>query len=181
MLLMQAQENGVALDEEQLLFITGPTTQTVFIANLSSADPVYDEVIPSYDLDILSEDTLKIAEITRKKMNEKIKDPECVKKKVKIAPHDYSKENYLATFTLQTQLTLEKIFWSKDLIKIKAEALKEQTPASRPMKALTVYPPNTPVTLVPRERLWDELYRIETSMEDVEGVCGAAAFMEQKG
>ncbi|GJV71608.1 hypothetical protein Tco_1491603 [Tanacetum coccineum] len=96
MLLMQAQENGVALDEEQLLFIVGgqdndidedvdeqpvqdlalnvdnvfqaddcdafdsdvdeaPTTQTMFMANLSSADPVYDEAGPSYDSDILSE------------------------------------------------------------------------------------------------------------------------------
>ncbi|GKA66025.1 hypothetical protein Tco_0765833 [Tanacetum coccineum] len=91
-----AQENGVALDEEQLLFLAGgqdntidedldeqpvqdlalnvdnvfqaddcnafdfdvdeaPTTQTMFMANLSSADPVYDEVGPSYDSDILSE------------------------------------------------------------------------------------------------------------------------------
>ncbi|GJU82698.1 hypothetical protein Tco_1285063 [Tanacetum coccineum] len=97
-----------------------------------------------------SEDTLEIAEITRKKMNDKMKDPECVKKKVKIAPHDYSKENYLATFTPQKQLTPEQIFWSKDLIKMKAEALKEQTTASRPIKALTMYPPNTPATLVPR-------------------------------
>ncbi|GKE77469.1 hypothetical protein Tco_1543589, partial [Tanacetum coccineum] len=32
-----------------------PTTQTMFMANLSSADPVYDEVGPSYDSDILSE------------------------------------------------------------------------------------------------------------------------------
>nr|GEX56494.1 integrase, catalytic region, zinc finger, CCHC-type, peptidase aspartic, catalytic [Tanacetum cinerariifolium] len=38
---------------------------------------------------------------------------------------------------------------AKDLIKMKAAALKEQTPASRPIKALMVYPPNTPVTLVP--------------------------------
>ncbi|GJV04460.1 hypothetical protein Tco_1338029 [Tanacetum coccineum] len=91
-----AQENGVALDEEQLLFLAGghdnavdedvdeqpvqdlalnvdnvfqaddcdafdsdvdeaPTTQTMFMANLSSADPVYDEAGPSYDSDILSE------------------------------------------------------------------------------------------------------------------------------
>nr|GEY98868.1 hypothetical protein [Tanacetum cinerariifolium] len=42
-----------------------------------------------------TEDTLEIAEITRKKM----KDPECVTHKVKIAPHDYSKENFLDTFT----------------------------------------------------------------------------------
>ncbi|GJU34416.1 retrovirus-related pol polyprotein from transposon TNT 1-94 [Tanacetum coccineum] len=96
MLLMQAQENGVALDEEQLLFLAGgqdnvddedvdeqllqdlalnvdnvfqaddcdafdsdvdepPTAQTMFMANLSSTDPVYDEASPSYDLDILSE------------------------------------------------------------------------------------------------------------------------------
>ncbi|GJX50534.1 hypothetical protein Tco_0277379 [Tanacetum coccineum] len=46
-----------------------------------------------------SEDTLEIAETTRKKMNEKIKDPKCVEKKVKIIPPEYSKENYLATFT----------------------------------------------------------------------------------
>ncbi|GJY69337.1 hypothetical protein Tco_0472319 [Tanacetum coccineum] len=32
-----------------------PTTQTMFMANLSSADPVYDEASPSYDSDILSE------------------------------------------------------------------------------------------------------------------------------
>nr|GEY08720.1 hypothetical protein [Tanacetum cinerariifolium] len=44
-----------------------------------------------------TEDTLEIAKITRKKMNDKMKDPECVTRKVKIAPHDYSKENFLAT------------------------------------------------------------------------------------
>ncbi|GJV58668.1 retrovirus-related pol polyprotein from transposon TNT 1-94 [Tanacetum coccineum] len=96
MLLMQAQENGVALDEEQLLFIAGrqdntidedvdeqhvqdlalnvdnvfqaddcdafdydvdeaPTAQTMFMANLSFADPFYDEAGPSYDSNILSE------------------------------------------------------------------------------------------------------------------------------
>nr|GEV22232.1 ribonuclease H-like domain-containing protein [Tanacetum cinerariifolium] len=93
MLLMQAQENGVTLDEEQLLFITGgqdnvvdddvdeqpiqdlalnvdnvfqaddcdafdsdvdeaPTAQTMFMAKLLSAYPIYDESDPSYDLDI---------------------------------------------------------------------------------------------------------------------------------
>ncbi|GKF06057.1 hypothetical protein Tco_0036725 [Tanacetum coccineum] len=67
-----------------------------------------------------------------------MKDPECVKKKVKIASHDYSKEDYLATFTLQKQLTPEQIFWAKVLIKMKAEALKEQTTTSRPIKSLTV-------------------------------------------
>ncbi|GKF79486.1 hypothetical protein Tco_0235054, partial [Tanacetum coccineum] len=63
-----AMENGVALDEEQLLFIAdddcdafdydvdeAPTAQTMFMANLSLAEPVYDEASPSYDSDILSE------------------------------------------------------------------------------------------------------------------------------
>nr|GEX17044.1 retrovirus-related Pol polyprotein from transposon TNT 1-94 [Tanacetum cinerariifolium] len=136
MLLMQAQENEVALDAEQLLFLAGgqdnafdddvdeqpildlalnvdnvfqaddcdafdsdvdeaPTAQTMFMANLSSTDPVTDEAGPSYDSDILSEpalyngheiikdnyapaivhnteDILEIAELTRKKMNAKM-------------------------------------------------------------------------------------------------------------
>ncbi|GKF65267.1 hypothetical protein Tco_0191784, partial [Tanacetum coccineum] len=86
MLLMHAHENGVVLDEEQLLFLAGehatnfddnvddlalnvdhvfeadqcdafdsnvdeaPTTQTMFMVNLSSEDPIYYEVGPSYDL-----------------------------------------------------------------------------------------------------------------------------------
>nr|GEX18223.1 uncharacterized mitochondrial protein AtMg00810-like [Tanacetum cinerariifolium] len=97
-----------------------------------------------------TEDTLEIAEITRRKINDKMKDPECVTHKVKIAPHDYSKESFLATFTPQNQLTPEQIFWSQDLTKMKSKALKEHTTVSRPIKALTVYPPNTPATLVPR-------------------------------
>nr|GEX29483.1 hypothetical protein [Tanacetum cinerariifolium] len=75
------------------------------------------------------EDTLEIADITRKKMNDKMNDPECVTRKVKISPHDYSKENFLATFTPQKQLTPEQIFWSNELMKLKSEALKEWTKA----------------------------------------------------
>ncbi|GKE24368.1 retrovirus-related pol polyprotein from transposon TNT 1-94, partial [Tanacetum coccineum] len=51
MLLMQAQENELALDEEHLLFIA----DNVFQADDYDAfDPVYDEASPSYDSDILS-------------------------------------------------------------------------------------------------------------------------------
>ncbi|GKC53869.1 hypothetical protein Tco_1076614, partial [Tanacetum coccineum] len=32
-----------------------PTAHTMFMANLSSADPIYDEAGPSYNSDILSE------------------------------------------------------------------------------------------------------------------------------
>ncbi|GJX51229.1 hypothetical protein Tco_0278074 [Tanacetum coccineum] len=106
-----------------------------------------------------TEDTLEIAEITRRKMNDKMKDPECVTHKVKIAPPDYSKENYLATFTPQKQLTPEQIFWSQDLIKMKEKALKEQTTASRPIKALTMYPPNTPATLNLKKPVKRELHQ----------------------
>ncbi|GJX61250.1 hypothetical protein Tco_0294150 [Tanacetum coccineum] len=79
-----------------------------------------------------------------------MKTPLWTEQNINIRPPDYSKENYLATFTPQTQLTPGQIFWSKDVLKMKAEALKEQTTASRPIKALTVYPLNTPATLVPR-------------------------------
>ncbi|GJZ74374.1 retrovirus-related pol polyprotein from transposon TNT 1-94 [Tanacetum coccineum] len=268
MLLMQAHENGVALNEEQLLFLAGgqdnvvdedglrtvhdfalnvdnvfqaddcdafdsdvdeaSTAQTMFMA-ISS--PIFIFMIvalsPSYDSEILSEkenkyleefldmkalkekledkiyktpyayscaqqvqpalyngheiiktnhvpaivhnseDTLEIAEITRKKMNNKMKDLECVKKEFKIAPPDYSKENYLATFTPQKQLTLKQIFWSNDLIEMKAEALKEQTKASRQIKALTMYPPNTPATLVPRA-LTKEIKEMKDIFEELE-------------
>nr|GFA82897.1 hypothetical protein [Tanacetum cinerariifolium] len=97
-----------------------------------------------------TEDTLEIFEITRKKMNAKMIDPECVTHKVKIAPHDYSKENLLATFTPLKQLNPGQIYWSNDLMKLKSEALKERAKVSRPIKAFTVYPPNTPATLVPK-------------------------------
>ncbi|GJR09655.1 integrase, catalytic region, zinc finger, CCHC-type containing protein [Tanacetum coccineum] len=65
---------------------------------------------------------------------------EKVDSKIKIAPPDYSKENYLANFTPQRQLTPEQIFWSSDI--------KDLTP--KPMSKMTVYPPNTPAKLVPR-------------------------------
>ncbi|GJS59745.1 hypothetical protein Tco_0654529 [Tanacetum coccineum] len=52
-----------------------------------------------------SENTLKLVEITRKNMLEKMKSPLWVKNKIKIAPPDYSRENYLATFIPQRQLS----------------------------------------------------------------------------
>ncbi|GJS60800.1 retrovirus-related pol polyprotein from transposon TNT 1-94 [Tanacetum coccineum] len=61
-------------------------------------------------------------------------------------PPDYSKENFLATFAPQRNLTPEQIFWSIDDNNRK----KAETLAPKPISALTVYPPNTPVKLVPR-------------------------------
>ncbi|GKA57605.1 hypothetical protein Tco_0756793 [Tanacetum coccineum] len=70
-----------------------------------------------------SEDTLEIVDTTRKQMIKKMKDLECVKK---------------------------KIFWSDDLLKMKAKALKEKAKSAKPITAMTVYPPNTPAKLVPK-------------------------------
>ncbi|GJR18407.1 hypothetical protein Tco_0966934 [Tanacetum coccineum] len=92
-----------------------------------------------------SEDTRELAEITRKRMLLKMQSPLCVENKIRISPPDYSKENLLATFAPQRNLTPEQIFWSIDDNRKKAETL-----ALKPISALTVYPPNTPVKLVPR-------------------------------
>nr|GEX52513.1 retrovirus-related Pol polyprotein from transposon TNT 1-94 [Tanacetum cinerariifolium] len=62
-----------------------PTAQTMFMTNLSSADPVYDETGPSYDSDTLSE-----------------------------------------------------IFWSDDLLKMKAKTLKEKAKLAKPITAMIV-------------------------------------------
>ncbi|GJU31156.1 retrovirus-related pol polyprotein from transposon TNT 1-94 [Tanacetum coccineum] len=50
---------------------------------------------------------------------------------------------------------------------MKAEALKEQTKASRPIKALTMYPPNTPETLVPMA-LTKEIKEMKDIFEELE-------------
>ncbi|GJT60463.1 retrovirus-related pol polyprotein from transposon TNT 1-94 [Tanacetum coccineum] len=118
-----------------------------------------------------SEDTLEIAETTKKKMNEKLKDPECVKKKVKIAPHDYSKENHLATFTPQKQLTPKQIFWSDDLLKMKAKALKEKAKSAKPITAMTVYHPNTPAKLIPKVLPTKSQVQAEVDQHAVDKKC----------
>ncbi|GJT85529.1 retrovirus-related pol polyprotein from transposon TNT 1-94 [Tanacetum coccineum] len=97
-----------------------------------------------------SEKDLELAKLARQKMHEKMNDPVCVEKRIKYIPPNYSKENFLATFTPQTQLTPEQVFWSIDLEKRKAEELKANTPPLPVLPPATVYPPNTPVHLVPR-------------------------------
>nr|GEV54261.1 integrase, catalytic region, zinc finger, CCHC-type, peptidase aspartic, catalytic [Tanacetum cinerariifolium] len=138
--------NKVAIGYKNPLCLT--RTKQVQSALYNGNEIIKDNYVPAIVHN--TEDTLEIVEITRWKMHEEIKDPKCVTHKIKIAPHDYSKENFLATFTPQKQLTPEQIFWSQDLIKMKSEALREQTTVSKPIKALTVYPPNTSATLVPR-------------------------------
>nr|GEU57926.1 retrovirus-related Pol polyprotein from transposon TNT 1-94 [Tanacetum cinerariifolium] len=60
----------------------------------------------------------------------------------------------------------------KDLIKMKAEGLKEQTPTLRPIKVLMVYPLNTPATLVPKEmkEVFDQM-EAEVDQQAVDKKC----------
>ncbi|GJW79082.1 integrase, catalytic region, zinc finger, CCHC-type containing protein [Tanacetum coccineum] len=97
-----------------------------------------------------SEEELELAETTRNKLHAKINDSACVEKRVNIKPTNYSKEYFMTTFTPQTQLTPEQVFWSIDLEKQKAEELKANAPPLPVLPPATVYPPNTPVHLVPR-------------------------------
>ncbi|GJU44376.1 hypothetical protein Tco_1201642 [Tanacetum coccineum] len=108
-----------------------------------------DEILKKHHVPVSvtsSEEDLEIAEITRQKMNDHV----CVEKKIKIIPPNYSKENFRATFTPQTQLTPEQVFWSKDLLKQIAKDLKTNAPPLPILPPVTVYPPNTPVHLVPQ-------------------------------
>ncbi|GJV70115.1 retrovirus-related pol polyprotein from transposon TNT 1-94 [Tanacetum coccineum] len=174
MLLMQAQENGAVLDEEELLFLAGEHGNT-FDAYVDN-QPVYDQKTKTalgaqnpfylrqakkaqpalYDVDELlkphhvpvtvstSKEELELAEATRNKLHVKMNDSVCVEKRVNITPPNYSKENFMATFTLQTQLTPEQVFWSLDLAKRKAEELKANATPLPVLPPATVYPPNTP-------------------------------------
>ncbi|GJU52428.1 hypothetical protein Tco_1226142 [Tanacetum coccineum] len=132
------------------------TAHTMFMANLLSVDPVYDEASPPYDSDILFEKKVAIG----------YKNPLCLTSAKQVQPalyngHENIKTNHVSAIvhsskdTLEIAETTRKLMNEKndrprDLIKMKAEALKEQTTTSRPIKALTVYPLNTPATLVPR-------------------------------
>ncbi|GJZ83798.1 retrovirus-related pol polyprotein from transposon TNT 1-94 [Tanacetum coccineum] len=130
MLLMQAQENGAVLDEEQSLFLAGeqvtnvdddvddslendlalnvdhifeadecdafdsdvdegPTSQTMFMANLTSEDPIYDEAGPSYDSNNPFEET-DIQEKDKKKAKNKQSRARNGKVQVKAKPRQTS-------------------------------------------------------------------------------------------
>ncbi|GJT71490.1 hypothetical protein Tco_1030776 [Tanacetum coccineum] len=98
-----------------------------------------DELLKMHHVPVIvtsSEEDLEVAETTRIKMNKKMNDPVCVEKRVKIIPPNYSKENIIATFTPQTQLTPEQVFWSNEIKEKKAEDLKAETPT------LPVLPPD---------------------------------------
>ncbi|GKD14874.1 retrovirus-related pol polyprotein from transposon TNT 1-94 [Tanacetum coccineum] len=185
-----------------------PTAQTMFMANLLSADPNYDEASPSYDSDILSEIAQSVFVIEQNKVvnaslttelatyKEQVelyerwakfkltKREQKIEEQLRIVITDRNiKEENLKKelhsvkmqlnstidhnkSTIEEDTSLKKDFKQKenkyleefldmkalkekDVLNMKAEALKEQTTTSRQFKALTVYPPNTPATLIP--------------------------------
>ncbi|GJX81560.1 retrovirus-related pol polyprotein from transposon TNT 1-94 [Tanacetum coccineum] len=82
-----------------------------------------DELLKTHHVPVIvtsSEDDLELAETTRIKMND------------------------------STQLTPEQVFWSNEIKEKKAEDLKAKTSTLPVLSPATVYPPNTPVYLVPR-------------------------------
>ncbi|GJW53007.1 retrovirus-related pol polyprotein from transposon TNT 1-94 [Tanacetum coccineum] len=119
---------------------------------------------------------LELAEATRNKLHVKMNDFACVEKIVNITPPNYLKENFMATFTPQTQLIPEQVFWSLDLAKRKVEELKANAPPLPVLPPATVYPPNTLVHLVPRtlpttSQVNIRLYVITQLFWDFEKTC----------
>nr|GEU80914.1 integrase, catalytic region, zinc finger, CCHC-type, peptidase aspartic, catalytic [Tanacetum cinerariifolium] len=131
---MKALKEKVAIGYKNLLCLT--RVKQVQPALYNGYEIVKNQHIPAIVHDL--EETLEIAEITRKKMHDKMKTTLRNKHNIDIRPPDYSKENFLTTFTPQTQLTPEQIFWSKDVFKMKAKALKELAKVAKPVKALMV-------------------------------------------
>nr|GEU73245.1 hypothetical protein [Tanacetum cinerariifolium] len=205
MLLMQAQENRVALDEEQLLFLAGGQDNainedmdeqhvqdlTLNMDNVFQADDcdAFDSNVTRFQwhklcswrichLQILfmmkSDHRMIQTFYLRPKpyYNELnnvaigYKNPLCLTCAKQVQPalyngHEIIKDNHVSAIVHNTEDTLEiakitrrkmndKMKDQEYLIKMKTKALKEQTTASRPIKALMVYPSNTPTTLVPR-------------------------------
>ncbi|GJU09013.1 hypothetical protein Tco_1125443 [Tanacetum coccineum] len=114
-----------------------------YLRQAKKAQPaLYDgeELLKTHHVPVIvpsSEEDLELAETTRNKLHAKMNDSACVEKRVNITPPNYSKENFMATFTPQTQLTPEQVFWSIDLEKQKAKELKANAPP------LPVLPPAT--------------------------------------
>nr|GEV71559.1 retrovirus-related Pol polyprotein from transposon TNT 1-94 [Tanacetum cinerariifolium] len=74
-----------------------PTAQTMFMANLSSVDPVYDEANPSYDSDILSELAQHVSVITQHNVVDKSLTAELAtyKEQVKLKHDEIEQKNLL--------------------------------------------------------------------------------------
>ncbi|GJY50283.1 hypothetical protein Tco_0441130 [Tanacetum coccineum] len=150
-----------------------------------------DELLKPHHMPVIvstSEEKLELTEATRNKLHVKMNDSVCVEKRVNITPPNYSKENFMATFTPQTQLTPEQVFWSLDLAKRKAEELKANATPLPVLPSATVYPPNTPAHLVPRTLpttsqvnigLYEKISRLTKKNSDTDPIFDLKALVSQ--
>ncbi|GJY07237.1 hypothetical protein Tco_0374291 [Tanacetum coccineum] len=93
-----------------------------------------------------TEDTRRLAEITRKEMLLKMQSPLCVENKIRIAPQITEGEPFLHFAPQRNLNPRTRYFGPLD----NNDRKKAETSVPKPLSALTVYPPNTPVKLVPR-------------------------------
>ncbi|GJV70998.1 putative ribonuclease H-like domain-containing protein [Tanacetum coccineum] len=90
------------------------TQNPFYLRQAKKAQPTLydgDELLKPHHVPVIvstSEEELELAEVTRNKLHVKMNDSVCVEKRVNITPPNYSKENFMATFTPQTQLTPEQ-------------------------------------------------------------------------
>nr|GEV63006.1 retrovirus-related Pol polyprotein from transposon TNT 1-94 [Tanacetum cinerariifolium] len=154
-LLMQAQKNGVDLDEERLLFLAAdqcdafdsdvdesPTAQTMFMASLSFAARVYNEVGPLYDSNTLFKDNE--APIVQSDASFVPNDTEIVKPNhARVLIHDLE-ETLEITETTRKQMIAKMNDpecvkkKSDDLLKMKAKALKVKAKSAQPISSMMV-------------------------------------------
>ncbi|GJW91623.1 hypothetical protein Tco_0169176 [Tanacetum coccineum] len=132
-----------------------PTTHTMFMANLTSEDPIFNKgrhhdvhemqnnIQQDYVVDSEADYTSDSNIIS---YDQYVEDNAEHVVQIKFAPPDYLKENYLAIFAPQRDLTPEQIFWAKD----ENDGKKVEASVLKPLSTPIVYPPNTPVKLVLR-------------------------------
>nr|GEU80663.1 reverse transcriptase domain-containing protein [Tanacetum cinerariifolium] len=214
----QLRTSSNAMNQATVQDSRAPTVQTMFMANLSSADPVTNEAGPTYDLDILSEvpdyehyldaacahheghvthDNIQLDHFVDShadymsdshmipydqyvRDNEVpvvhsgassiptdafmmiyddmvaigYKNPLCLTRAKQVQPalyngHEIIKDNHTPAIMHNSEDTLEIAEITRKKMNDKMND-PECTKVSRPIKAFTVYPPNTPATLVPK-------------------------------
>lgn len=108
--------------------------KTNFSNSIRATQPaLYDANVmltPNHAPLLCTEEIDEIESVSREKLENKMKDPKCIKKRVNVKPHNYYEQNRLTVFAPQTKLTPEQIFWPLDVEKMKAEELKAKTPQS---------------------------------------------------
>nr|GEX72196.1 retrovirus-related Pol polyprotein from transposon TNT 1-94 [Tanacetum cinerariifolium] len=127
-----------------------PTAQTMFMANLSSADLVYDEAGPSYDSDILFEPAQHVSATTEKNVVDKSLTAELATYKEQVELHNKSMEEEITS--------LKKDFKQKE-----NKCLEQFLD----MKAL-------------KEKIVDKLFKQDQFLQTVHMLCKPKAYYDEQ-